>query len=590
MRLCYNKSNGVIRKEVAVMTIIKKGLLKKVVATISAMAIILSSVAGIKLTYTWADSIKYEAEDAKLIGTTINENATYSGKKGVTMRDSGSIVFTIEIEEDGFFDIALMSSGTGGDKENRILLDGKDIGVFSSTKDKLSKSLLKMQKITKGTHELSIEKSWGWMQLDYIEIEKSTGASNENYSVSKKLVSKKNSASALRLMSFLVDNYGKNVISGQVDDNGLDGAEMRAIKKATGKTPAMLGVDFMRDTPSRIAKGDRSNAVSEAIEFANAGGIVEICWHWNAPEKYIKPGIDSNGNPNWWGGFYKDNSTIDLAKIMNQSDKEGYDLLMQDIDAIGERLKVLEKADVPVLFRPLHEASGGWFWWGASGADAYKELWIVMFDKLTNEHGLSNIIWVWNGQNAAWYPGDEYVDIIGEDIYAPNHTYSPQSSKFLEVAEYSDEKKIVALTENGCLFDIDDAILANSVWAWFCTWGGEFCQKNGVISESHTSLDMWNEVYNHKNVITLDEMPDLKTYPLEGGSSPSEKESTEVETTQESNKQTESTKENETELETTPNTENAAKNETKNRTAGVIIALITGVLIGAGFAVLKRKK
>ena len=95
---------------------------------------------------------------------------------------------------------------------------------------------------------------------------------------------------------------------------------------------------------------------------------------------------------------------------MNGEDEEGYELLMKDIDAIAQQLLILQEADVPILWRPLHEASGGWFWWGASGAEAYKQLYILLYDKLTNEYGLNNLIWLWNGQDADWYPGDEYVD------------------------------------------------------------------------------------------------------------------------------------------------------------------------------------
>lgn len=58
---------------------------------------------------------------------------------------------------------------------------------------------------------------------------------------------------------------------------------------------------------------------------------------------------------------------------MNGSDPKGYNALMSDVDEIAKQLKRLSDADVPVLFRPLHEASGGWFWWGADGSEAYKK-------------------------------------------------------------------------------------------------------------------------------------------------------------------------------------------------------------------------
>lgn len=143
----------------------------------------------------------------------------------------------------------------------------------------------------------------------------------------------------------------------------------------------------------------------------------------------------------WYKGFNTEAANIDLTKIMNGENKEGYDLLMKDIDAIAQQLLILQEAKVPVLWRPLHEAAGGWFWWGASGPDAYKKLYILLYDKLTNDYGLNNLIWLWNGQDKDWYPGDAYVDIIGEDIYPGEKVYGSQINKYLDAVNYTTNKK-----------------------------------------------------------------------------------------------------------------------------------------------------
>ena len=195
----------------------------------------------------------------------------------------------------------------------------------------------------------------------------------------------------------------------------------------------------------------------------------------------------------------------------------GYEALMADIAAIAEPLLALQEAGVPVLFRPLHEASGGWFWWGASGPEAYKQLYVLLYEKLTNEYGLNNLIWVWNGQSADWYPGDEYVDIIGEDIYPGERVYTSQIAKYLEVASYSTERKMVYLTECGCIFDPDLAYRDGAMWGMWAVWQGDFVRKNiavASISEQYTESDMMKKAYEHERVITLDKVPDLKTYPI----------------------------------------------------------------------------
>lgn len=455
----------------------------------------------------------YEAEEAKTYGgLSVTEAETFSGGKAVENfnSDADYIVFTVEIPADGMYDITFVSSGIGSYKENNVIIDGTPVGIFTSEKEELTESVIPSVSLSKGKHELKITKSWGWIRLDCIKINKAEGISNEIYAVSDTLVNKNANESTKALFRYLSDSYGKYVLSGQVCDDGYNGREFTAIYNETGKRPAILGLDMMDYTPSRTALGAKSHAVETAVEFSDMGGIVTFCWHWNAPTEYLKSGNDNdNGNPRWWGGFYTRNSTFDIAKVMNGEDPEGKAAIDRDIAEIAKQLKRLDNAGVPVLWRPLHEASGGWFWWGAKGADAYKKLWIYLYEQLTYEYECNNLIWVFNAQNSDWYPGDEYVDIIGEDIYPGERVYAPQTAKFKEATSYSGSGKIVALTENGCIFDIEQAVATNTMWAWFCTWGGEFAVSGSSYSEKYTEKDILKKVYDSEYVITFDELPDL---------------------------------------------------------------------------------
>ncbi|MBR7038370.1 MAG: beta-mannosidase, partial [Oscillospiraceae bacterium] len=209
----------------------------------------------------------------------------------------------------------------------------------------------------------------------------------------------------------------------------------------------------------------------------------------------------------WWGGFNTSNTDFDIAAVMDGRDPEGKALLDADIQEIARQLAILRDAGVPVLWRPLHEASGGWFWWGAKGPEAYKALWYYLYDQLTNVYGLHNLIWVWNAQAADWYPGDAYVDVIGTDIYAGEHSYGAQNAKFSEMLEWSETNKLIALTENGTVFDIDNVVAANSRWMWFGTWCGGFVEENGHYTDAFTERAVMSKTYNSEQVITLDELP-----------------------------------------------------------------------------------
>ncbi|MBQ9119785.1 MAG: beta-mannosidase [Lachnospiraceae bacterium] len=461
-----------------------------------------------------AEPVIYEAEKGTLTGNARIESSKngFRGEGYVTgfEADGDACTITVNAEQTGFYDLHIVSFSTGDTKENYIHIDGEQFGTFKNTKSSFENVVVERVYLEEGQHEITISKYWGWIGVDSITLKGSAALPEDLYEVSAKLINENATDNAKRLMSYLTDIYGKQYLTGQSSDAGMYGMERSAIWKTTGgEFPAILGLDLIEYTPSRVANGSTSKAVEYAIDYWDAGGIVTFCWHWNAPEEYLT-GV-------WYSGFYKEHTNINLAKIMSGEDTAGYDLLIRDIDAIAEQLKKLQDADVPVLWRPLHEASGGWFWWGASGAEAYKELYKLLYDRLTNHHGLNNLIWVWNGQSADWYPGDEYVDIIGEDIYPGEKVYTSQVKKFLEAAGYSVERKMVVMSENGCLFDPDLAIRDGAMWGYYTTWGGECVLKDAslnILSEQYTEAEMVKKVYSHEAAINFSELPDLKTYPI----------------------------------------------------------------------------
>lgn len=452
----------------------------------------------------------YEAENGKLsndMSVISGGNASGGKSVGKFENDRSYCQIKINVPSDGIYDIVIRSMGIGGPKENDIYTDGKKVGTFTSENNKFSDYTVSAVSLTKGDHNIRIIKSWGWIELDKITVKTGAKISNSTYNITSSLVNKNSTANTKKLYSFLKDSYGKYVITGQQCDGGINGNEFKAIKNLTGDYPALLGLDMMDYTPSRTAFGTSSSAVEKAIEFANKGGIVTFCWHWNAPTEYLNS--TANSPDGWWGGFYTQSSKFDIAKVMNGQDAKGKKLLDRDIKEIAKQLKRLEKAGVPVIWRPLHEGSGGWFWWGAKGSDAYKKLWKYLYKELTNTYGCNNLIWVYNGQSADWYPGDEYVDIVGEDIYPGNHVYDPQVSRFKQAINYGSKTKITALTENGCIFDIDSAVSINALWSWFMTWGGEFTVNGSNYSEKYTEKSVIQKMYASKYSLTLGSLPKI---------------------------------------------------------------------------------
>lgn len=455
----------------------------------------------------------YEAEEAELTPN-LSIKDTASGFSGTGYvegfeQEGDACTFHIVVEEDGFYDLRLAAANIGGYKENYVLVDETAVGNLVSGEGHFTEETIKRTYLNAGEHTITISKYWGYISLDKLTVLKSPEFPEDYFEVSAKLCNENADDCAKRLMSYLADNYGKNVLSGQYCDGGLYGHEMACIWSATGEFPAVAGLDMIEYSPSRAANGSEGKSIEQAVEAWEAGAVVTICWHWNAPEKYL--------TGQWYSGFYKEYTNINLDKIMKGEDEEGYELLMSDMDTIAKELQKLQQAGVPVLWRPLHEASGGWFWWGDCEAQSYIDLYRLMYDKFTKEYGLNNLIWVWNGQSKDWYPGDDVVDIVGEDIYPGEQVYSSQINKFMEVHEYADSNKMVVLSENGCLFDPDLAVRDGAMWGYFGTWGGEFITKSATLnlySEQYTDEEMLKKVYSHENVIVLNELPDLKEYPI----------------------------------------------------------------------------
>lgn len=213
---------------------------------------------------------------------------------------------------------------------------------------------------------------------------------------------------AIALYRYLKSIYGRKILSGQQDATWADW-----VTQQVGKTPAVLGVDLIEYSPSRVEHGSTSTAVEDAIAHAAKGGIVTVVWHWNAPT-----GLYDTPEEPWWRGFYTEATDFDIAAALSDTTNANYTLIIRDIDAIAVQLKRLQDADVPLLFRPLHEAEGGWFWWGAKGPEPAKALWRLIYNRWTNVHGINNLVWVWNSVAADWFPGDDVMDVLSTDVYS----------------------------------------------------------------------------------------------------------------------------------------------------------------------------
>ena len=461
-------------------------------------------------------SITVEAEDGMLERKlkTGNSRKGYSGSGYVTnfnQTSGNKLAVTVEIPYGQFYDITVRAAADQY-KINYLTVNGDSVCEIVCDGDK-SKEFVDLTAysiyLDAGTAEFGVQESWGWFDLDSITVETGSIVSPDTYNgVSSKLANPNANDDAAKLMEYLVSIYGNYTLAGQYCAHNSS-TEVEGINKATGKYPAIRGFDMIFCSPN--SGYSNMNEISQAKSWAAKGGIVSFSWHWHGPvgkNSFYTSDSDFRIPDARTAEDLSLVSAADLkAKCQNGELTEKQYKLLSDIDVISFHLKSLRDAGIPILWRPLHEASGGWFWWGATGADDYKWLWKLMFNRMTYVHGLDNLIWVWNAQNKDWYPGDEYVDIVGEDIYAEAYDYSSQSAKFRSVLDYPDSPKLTTLSENGVIMDPELYARDNVWWLWFNVWNGDFLFEGMETNEKYTSDEMLKKAYQSEYVITLDELP-----------------------------------------------------------------------------------
>lgn len=236
-------------------------------------------------------------------------------------------------------------------------------------------------------------------------------------------------------MATLRERSDSRLLSGAFGGySNITGSDAFSLKQAddiahvTGKYPAVYGADYAHgwDTTEvgneAATIGLSSNTLLE--RYHAQGGIIQISHHLPNP---VFPG---NDNGQGTGAYKTPITNAQFERILSEGSKERA-CWLRILDRIADGLSALQASNVPVLYRPLHEMNGNWFWWGATGynandtarMDLYQRLWRDLFDYFTHRKGLNNLIWVYSpdaspNYKTAYYPGEDYVDIAGIDMYS----------------------------------------------------------------------------------------------------------------------------------------------------------------------------
>lgn len=215
-------------------------------------------------------------------------------------------------------------------------------------------------------------------------------------------------ARARAILNYIADlepRTEKRLLSGQFTDFGANGTLriMEQIHEQTGYWPAIAGFDYV-DFPTGGLTTKIPN--QSAIAYWRSGGLITVGVHLYNP-----------ANPK--GGGLRDKG-VDLNDLLD-SGTETHRRWMKQLDQLAEGLLELKEAGVVVIWRPFHEMNGDWFWWGGKPPADFVKVWRHMFDYFTETKKLDNLLWSYGPNHrdntADYYPGNEYVDLIGFDVY-----------------------------------------------------------------------------------------------------------------------------------------------------------------------------
>jgi hypothetical protein len=330
---------------------------------------------------------------------------------------------------------------------------------------------------------------------------------------------------AQKLYNFLATNYGVKTVSGMMTGDVTSSTlkelpDVTAFYEKTGKYPALVGFDFLFATGVKASDTWYQSYTQMALEAAkdlwNQGGIPAFTWHWKDPSDQIDAFYTKSGNDKEYTEFDFTQGFTDPSCTANctwNTSSETYQQLVSDIDEIADMFLGLQDSGVAAIFRPLHEASGKWFWWGTKGGAAFQALYNLVYDEMVSVKGVNNLVWVWNPEysnDIGWNPGASKYDVISLDIYEAWDYSTKYTKAYSELSTNFGSDKILAVSENGSIPDISVMKSNNIAWSWWMpwyqTWNGNFLDQ--------TVDAVWKANLESACTINLESMPGWSNYTL----------------------------------------------------------------------------
>ena len=302
------------------------------------------------------------------------------------------------------------------------------------------------------------------------------------------------------------------------------------VKNVCGDYPAVMGFELggiEMDDAKSLDSVPFTKITEEIIHHYERGGIVTISWHPRNPATTAPDG--GRGAQKFPEGSAWDVSDTTVVKsiLPGGANAELFKVWMDRLSDFLATLKTADGQKIPIIFRPWHENTGSWFWWGEKlcTAEEYKALWNLLQDKL-NADGFDNLLWAYSPGMAPdlttekyleRYPGDERIGLVGIDGYqwgTKEDFVSQLDQNLAMLCQFAkDHGKVAALTECG-LKNLTDPtwwtstltpVLDNYPISYFLVWRNYKEEWFGP-SPAKPDAEYFRQLYDKQNTLFLNEI------------------------------------------------------------------------------------
>jgi mannan endo-1,4-beta-mannosidase len=291
------------------------------------------------------------------------------------------------------------------------------------------------------------------------------------------------------------------------------------VRSVTGSYPAVYGWDMaVMDNP-RLPKLIR--------ESHARGGINTISWHMK--------------NPVTGGPFSDTTEAVKHILHKGQNHEKFKETLDRFVTFLGD-LKDDNDHPIPLIFRPWHENTGDWFWWGTKSCTApeFIELWQFTVKYLRDTKNVHNLLYAYSPSQTGIrdkrnyltnrFPGEEYMDIIGIDHYYHEDPQALISQLRIVVTLAEEKNKIPALTETG----VAQGLGRTDIGSWFTMaflepikrdpvarrvayalfWRNARTEHFWVPYPGHRNAPDFKKLYDDPFTVFEDHLPDVYSLPM----------------------------------------------------------------------------